>query len=403
MKIVRIIARLNVGGPAIHVVLLTSGLQKNGHESQLIVGPVPPNEGNMEYYAASHGVTFTQVPELVRPLSPWRDLMALIKIYALLRRERPDVVHTHTSKAGTVGRAAAILARTPVIFHTFHGSVFEGYFSPAQTRMFLGIERLLARFTDRVITVSALLRSQLSETYRIAPSEKIEVIRLGFDLTDLCEVAGMRVHRNPDPSKPLTIGWIGRLTDIKDPLLFIELAAALKSAGHSPSFVVIGDGPLRTAVEQRIADHNLSPCVRILGWRHDMPRVYTDIDLVISTSVNEGTPVALIEAMATGCPFVATNVGGVADLVTGAPERHEGFSAYSNGILTEDRSIGSLVRAVEFVAPKPELRKQMGATGHQFAVENFRQERLVRDIESLYLRFLNPEARARSAERSSKD
>src|SRR5437764_2106084 len=154
MKIVRIIARLNVGGPAIHVVLLTRGFLDRGHESHLVVGPVPENEGSMEYYALDRQVTFTRIPELVRPLSPWKDWVAFCKIYRFLRLEKPDLVHTHTSKAGTLGRVAALLAGAPAIFHTFHGSVFDGYFSPAKTRLFLMIERILARFTDRVITVS---------------------------------------------------------------------------------------------------------------------------------------------------------------------------------------------------------------------------------------------------------
>jgi glycosyltransferase involved in cell wall biosynthesis len=392
MKIVRIIARLNIGGPAIHVVILTRGLQDRGHKCQLLVGPVPATEGNMEYYASDCDVPFTCVPELVRPLSPWKDWIAFCKIYRLLRREKPDVVHTHTSKAGTVGRIAAILAGTPAIFHTFHGSVFDGYFSPAKTRLFLTIERFLGRFTDRVITVSDALRTQLSDVYQIARPEQIEVVRLGFDLTDFCKIAesGLRWTKAKNSGFPV-VGWVGRFTEIKDPLLFVELAAALKSSALPIRFVMVGDGPLRSTVETKISQHGLSSDFTLTGWQRNMPKIYSGIDVLVSTSINEGTPVTIIEAMATGCPFVAPKVGGLADLVTGAPDSREDFDVYSNGILVSRRDPGSLKRAIALLVLDPELRERMGNVGYRFAQENFGQDRLVRDIESLYQSFLHSE------------
>lgn len=388
MKIVRIIARLNIGGPAVHVVLLTRGFEKRGDESYLLVGPVPETEGNMEYYAAERGVKFTRIPELVRPVSPREDLVALWKIYKFIRQERPDVVHTHTSKAGTLGRVAAILARTPVIFHTFHGSIFDGYFSPAKTRFFLTIERFLARFTDRVITVSDALKKQLSESYQIAPPEKIEVVRLGFDLTEFGKTAESAVPGAQDKTSDIpVIGWVGRFTDIKDPLLFVEVAARLKAAGARVKFIMVGDGPLRESVEKAISRHGLSPDVLLTGWQRHMPQVYKSMDLIVSTSVNEGTPVTLIEAMAAGCPFVAPNVGGLVDLTAGPSEGHQDFDVYSNGILVSSRSVDSLTRAAELLLDS-QLRTRMGQIGYQFVHKNFGQERLVCEMEVLYKRFV---------------
>lgn len=395
MKIVRIIARLNIGGPAVHVVLLTRGFQARGHESHLLAGPVPVTEGNMEYYASDCHVSIERIPELVRPISAWKDWVAFCKIYRFILRERPDVVHTHTSKAGTLGRVAAILARTPVIFHTFHGSVFDGYFSPAKTRLFLFIERCLARFTDRLITVSNSLRGQLSEEYRIAPAEKIEVVRLGFDLRELCTIAesGPRSSREKTAT-PLVVGWVGRLTEIKDPLLFVDIAAALKSAGISVRFIMVGDGPLRSAVETHISKYGLSAEFTLAGWQRSMPNVYSGMDLIVSTSINEGTPVTIIEAMATGCPFVAANVGGIVDLCTGALDTHEDFDVYSNGILVSRRNVNSLTRAVSFLLSDRLLRESMAKIGCQFALENFGQDRLICQMELLYRKFLQSEAPA---------
>lgn len=388
MKIVRIIARLNIGGPAIHVVLLTRGFEKQGHESHLLVGPVPETEGNMEYYATERGVKLTRIPELVRPLSPWKDLVALWKIYRFIRQQKPDVVHTHTSKAGTIGRVAAILAGTPVIFHTFHGSIFDGYFPPAKTRFFLKIERILARFTDRVITVSDSLKRQLSESYRIAPSEKIEVVRLGFDLMEFGRTAeSIMPWAKEKNSDVAVVGWVGRFTDIKDPLLFVEVASALKDAGAAVKFMMVGDGPLRQSVEKAISQRGLSSDFVLTGWQRNMPQVYTSLDLIVSTSVNEGTPVTLIEAMAAGRPFVAPNVGGLVDLTAGPPESHQDFDVYSNGILVSSRNVNSLRRAVALLLDS-QFRTRMGQTGYQFAHKNFGCDRLVGEIEALYKRFV---------------
>lgn len=389
MKIVRIIARLNIGGPAIHVVLLTRGLRQRGHEAHLLAGFVPETEGNMEYYAADRGVTFLRVPELVRELSPWNDWLAFCKIYRYLRREKPDVVHTHTSKAGTLGRVAAILAGTPAVFHTFHGSVFDGYFSPAKTRLFLMIERALARFTDRVITVSDSLRKHLSEVYQVAPLEKIEVVRLGFDLKAFAPgfQTAERSSKGYGPRTPV-VGWVGRFTEIKDPLLFVEIASALKASGVLAKFIMVGDGPLRQGVEETISKRGLSSDFALPGWLRNMPQIYSGLDLIVSTSVNEGTPVTIIEAMATGCPFVAPKIGGLVDLTEGAPETGEGFEMYANGILVVRRDVKTLVRAVSLLLSDAQLRSSMGQVGSQFALTNFDQDRLVGEMESLYSKFI---------------
>lgn len=385
MKIVRIIARMNVGGPAIHVVHLTSLLRQRGHESILVVGPVPENEGNMEYLAAERSIPLIRIPELVRRLSPKNDLIAFWKIYQFLRREKPHIVHTHTAKAGTLGRFAALLAGVPVIVHTFHGNVLDGYFSPAKTRLFLSIERVLAHFTDRILTVSRSQSRELVEKYEIGNSEKCEVICLGIDLEAFQGVADAVGDRtSPGTTPELVIGWVGRFTEIKDPLFFVDLAWALKSAGTRAKFIMVGDGHLRQAVEARIAERGLQEQVLLVGWQSNMKEVYKRIDVMVLTSLNEGTPVTMIESMATGRPFVAFNVGGMIDLMTGTSRSEQGFNVFDNGVLVGSRDVAVFARAVNLLVEDPARRSRMGQAGKRFALQNFGKERLAQDMEALY-------------------
>ena len=385
MKIVRIIARLNVGGPAIHVVHLTHEFRKRGHESLLVVGPVPETEGNMEYYAAEWEIPLIRVAELVRPVSPKKDLIALWKIYRLIRREKPQIVHTHTAKAGTLGRLAALLAGVPITIHTFHGNIFDGYFSPAKTRLFLFIERLLAHFTDRIITVSRSQSEELIGKYKIGTPEKVEVVRLGIDLGAFQSVGEVNLDQaRMQKDHELVIGWVGRFTEIKDPVFFVDLAAALKSAGTLTKFIMVGDGPLRPAVEARISERGLQGDIMLVGWQDNMAELYARIDLMVLTSLNEGTPVTMIESMATGRPFVAFDVGGMADLMSGMGRPCEGFNVFDNGVLVGPRDIHAFARAIDLLVRDPELRVRMGQAGKAFAFQNFSKERLAQDMEALY-------------------
>jgi glycosyltransferase involved in cell wall biosynthesis len=392
MKIVRIIARLNVGGPAIHVVLTTHELERRGHDCVLLVGPVPNTEGSMEYYATERGVPFIRVPQLVRPLSPWKDLVALWKVYRILRREKPDVVHTHTAKAGTVGRTAALLAGVPVIVHTFHGNIFDGYFSPAKTRLFLVIERFLSRFTDRIIAVSKLQRDELITKFKIAPPDKFQIVRLGVDLEALRSVIRADSQfDSADENRTLVIGWVGRFVEVKDPMFFVEVAYAVKCSGARAKFVMVGDGPLRPEVEKRIIELGLQQDFTLAGWQRNMAQVYTQMDLMTLTSRNEGTPVAMIESMATGRPFVALNVGGMPDLMTGASQNHDGFEVFANGIMVYPRDPDKFASAVHLLLHDAPLRARMGHAGTEFALERFSKERLVDDLECLYQTLAHPE------------
>jgi glycosyltransferase involved in cell wall biosynthesis len=389
LKVVRIIARLNVGGPAIHTILLTAGLDRMRFESLLVTGIVGPHEGDMRDLATVKGVSPLVIPELGRELHPVRDLVTLFKLYRLLRRERPHVVHTHTAKAGAVGRLAARLAGVPVVLHTFHGHVFRGYFGPRKTQFFINLEKFLARFSDCVVTVSEGLRHDLA-AYGIAPLTKIAVVPLGFDLEPFLAVtreAGARWRREigvPDGA-PL-VGIVARLTGVKNHRLFLDVARRVAEAMPEARFAVVGDGELRAGLEAYAASQGLAGRVHFTGWVRDMPPVYAALDVVAITSLNEGTPVTLIEGMAAGRAVVSTAVGGVADIVADG----------ESGLLAPSGDADGLARAIVALLRDPARRQAMGQAGRESVRQRFSAARLVGDVERLYLSLLA--ARGFSAE-----
>ena len=379
IKVIRVIARLNVGGPAIHTVLLTKRLDPQRFQTLLVTGTEAPDEGSMRDWAAAQGVIPLIIPELRREINLLADLKVLFKLYRLFRHERPDIVHTHTAKAGFVGRVAAWLAGVPVIVHTFHGHIFHSYFSPAKTRLFIFIEWLLARLSDRIITVSPLQRQEIIG-FGIASPEKAVIIPLGFDLQPFLACDNLRGRLRAELSLPdeiKLVGIVARLTGIKNHRLFLETAALIQKRNHKVHFVIVGDGELRTKLEQQAIDLGLGPIVHFLGWRQDLPAIYADLDLVVLTSRNEGTPVSLIEAQAAACPVIATAVGGVPDIIV------DGQTGYL--VPPDDAQV-----LAEVVSKALEGNsREMGQAGRQAVSERFAVRRLVRDIETLYRELTN--------------
>jgi glycosyltransferase involved in cell wall biosynthesis len=263
-------------------------------------------------------VTPTIIPELGRSLHPLRDLVTLWKVYRLMRQVRPDVVHTHTAKAGFVGRTAAWLAGVPVIVHTFHGHVFHGYFSPRKTQFFLLLERLTGRMSDAVITLTASLRDELADTYRVADRAKFRVVPLGLDLQPFADTArasgAFRQAWGLSPEKRL-VGIVGRLVPIKNHALFLEAAVQVRQQVPQAHFVIVGDGELRGEIEAQVDALGLRDAVTFTGWQRDLAPIYSDLDALVISSDNEGTPVSVIEALSGGCPVVTTAVGGLPDLL----------------------------------------------------------------------------------------
>ncbi len=376
-KIFRIIARLNVGGPAIHVSLLSAGLNHGRYHTTLVAGSVGAHEGDMSDLAESLGVQPVFLPELGREIGLKNDIRALRQLMRLMRREKPDIVHTHTAKAGTLGRLAAILARVPVKVHTFHGHIFHGYFSPGVTQAFVAIERFLARFTDRIIVLSEQQAADIADRYRIAPHEKISVIPLGFDLQGFLSAERCHGRLRAElglPPDALIVSIVGRLVPVKNHRLFLEMAHRITATTPQAHFVIVGDGELRPAIEEQARQLGIEDRTHFLGWRRDLPAIYADTDVVALTSVNEGTPVALIEAMASRTPVVATRVGGVPDIV-----RHGG-----TGVVVEPENVDALTAAVQDLLTDPAKRESFGAAGRPFVRERFDKQRLVADMMRLY-------------------
>jgi glycosyltransferase involved in cell wall biosynthesis len=372
IRIMRIIARLNVGGPAIHVTLLTERLVPPDFESMLVCGYVGPGEGDMAYLAEARGIQPVYVAELGRELSPLRDLVTLAKLWRLMRRFRPDVVHTHTAKAGFVGRIAAWLARVPVRVHTYHGHVFHGYFSPAKTRVFLWLERFTAHLSDRLITISPALKDELVNAYHIAPESKFAVVPLGLELTPYAETPRHQGTFRADfgiPPHALLIGIVGRIVPIKNHALFLQMAAQVRAAIPNTRFVIIGDGDHRADVEAQTDSLGLRDAVTFTGWLQDLKPAYSAMDVLVISSDNEGTPVSIIEALAAGVRVVSTAVGGVPDLLRGG----------EYGQLVPPRDPDALAAAVIASPAEPEP-----SIARQDVVAAYDITRLTADLASLY-------------------
>ncbi len=389
IKILRIIARLNIGGPAIHTILLTEGLDKSRFESLLVCGRTAKDEGDMTYYILEKNVMPIFIPELKRKLHFFNDLVAFKKIYNIIKTEQPDIIHTHTAKAGALGRLAGIFynclrffRKRTILIHTFHGHVFEGYFNKMQTLIFISIERFLAIFTNKVITVSECVKNELLALH-ISRENKIEVIPLGLELGRFLQIAA-------NENAVSNIGIVGRLVPIKNHRLFLEAAAmVIKDNPCLPvKFKIIGDGELKKDLEEYAQRLNINNWVDFLGWQNDLAGIYANLDVVALTSMNEGTPVSLIEAMASGRAVVATGVGGVRDLlgkeISAEIKTNANFRVMERGIIVEPGDSFSFAAAITFILQNNSVRKNIQERGRDFAKDRFTRERLIRDVENLY-------------------
>jgi glycosyltransferase involved in cell wall biosynthesis len=406
MKILRIIARLNVGGPAKHVVWLTAGLSPE-HETVLVAGTVPPGEEDMGYFAADQGVTPRFLREMSREISP-RDAVTVWKLFRLFLAEKPDVVHTHTAKAGTVGRVAGFLYRwlTPAavvrrprncrFVHTYHGHIFHGYYGSLRTSLFLNIERTLAQIvTDRIVVVSEQQRREINETFGVGRHEQFRVVPLGLDLDMF---AGWRARGTAFREElgvhadELLIGIVGRLTEIKNHELFIRAVARfvkLHPTERKVRFLVIGDGGLRQVLGRQVIDLGLIETVIFAGNRTDPENFYPALDVVALTSRNEGTPLTLIEAMANARPVIATAVGGVVDLLGDcvSGERNLPYVICRRGISVPPNNVEGFAAGLARLVTDRRLRDELALNGLQYVEQVHSKERLLEDIRKLYREF----------------
>jgi glycosyltransferase involved in cell wall biosynthesis len=376
---VHAIARLNVGGAALSVLELAAEQRRRGHEVLVVAGTIPAGEASMEHVARDLDLPYLRLPALTREVSPRHDLAAVLALRRLIRRERPDVLHTHTSKAGTTGRVAALLAGNarPRVVHTFHGHVLSGYFDTRRERVFRLIERGLAHATDRIVAVSEQVRDDLVR-FRVAPPEKIAVVQYGFDLD-------ARVQTSPEMARQkraaaglsatdFVVGWAGRLSEIKRPLDLVRVAAKVDGS----RLLLAGDGELRPAVEQLAAELGLTDRVRLLGYVDDIGSWYGAFDAFLLTSANEGAPVVAIEALAAGVPVVATDAGGTRNVVDDG----------ETGYLAPVGALDTLAELLERLRDDPALRARLGATGAVRMRERFSTQRMADGFDAVYAEIL---------------
>jgi glycosyltransferase involved in cell wall biosynthesis len=389
VRVVRIITRLNVGGPSIQASMLTDRLRGRGFETLLVHGQLGAGEGDMRYMVEP-GARTRYLPALRRPVAPIHDALALAQLIDVLRDERPDIVHTHMAKAGTLGRlAAAVYNRTagrgrPArVVHTYHGHVLEGYFSAGMARMFTAAEHQLARISDAIVAISPQIRDELLSGHRIGRADQYRVIPLGFDLDALASVDdARRVEARASlqiPAGAEVVATVGRLTAIKEHRLFLETAQRIGEAHRAALFLVVGDGELRGELEAEAAALGIAERVRFLGWRRDLATIYGATDVFLLTSRNEGTPVALIESLAAGVPGVSTDVGGIRDVI----------DSDQVGLLAPFGDAALLADHVSALLADPDRRRRMGDRGRRAVTARYTLDRLVDDVERLYLELLN--------------
>jgi len=384
LTIVHVIARLNVGGAALHVLQLACEQQRRGHDVVVVAGTLAVGEESMEYVADELGVAVLKLPALQRELSPRADAAAIRALRGILRRRRPDVLHTHTAKAGATGRLAALLAgraRPRAVVHTYHGHVLSGYFSPARERVFRLVERLLGRATGALVAVSEEVRNDLVR-FRVAPAERIAVVPYGFDLpawSEADDAARARVRTGLGiGDDAFVVGWAGRLTAIKRPLDLVRTLRALLDLGVDAQLVVVGDGEDRPAVEALAGELRVADRCRLVGFQQGLREWYAAFDATLLTSANEGTPVVAIESLAAGCPVVATRAGGTSTVVL------DGESGFLESIGDTDALAGRLAE----LARDGERRVALGRTGAADVRTRFATGRMADELEALYRRVL---------------
>jgi glycosyltransferase involved in cell wall biosynthesis len=384
-------------------------MKQDGYDTLLVSGVVPPGEDDMSYVAAQAGVTPLTVPEMSREISP-KDVITVWKLFRLMLRYRPNLVHTHTAKAGTVGRMAGLMYRWLTLgtligrprqcrfVHTYHGHVFHSYYGPAKTRLFLIIERMLARLvSDRLVVITEQQRREISETFRVGKTGQFAVIPLGIDLDLYADWLQRREQFRQElqtDADTILIGIVGRLTEIKNHELFLQAAAQFRKSSRSKvRFLVIGDGHLRSQLERQAEEIGLRDDVLFLGSRNDPETFYPGLDVLALTSRNEGTPLSVIEAMANARPVVATLVGGVSDLlgdrISDPSERP--FALYERGIGVPSCEAESFSQALDYLVTNEALRRDLGRKGQAFVMKNYAKERLLADMSALYAELLRGE------------
>ena len=384
IKILRIITRLNIGGPAQHVTFLEENLDKRLFESKLVVGAVNINEGDMSFLARERGLSLIEIPELSNQSGLIANLIALFKLYRVTKKEKPHIAHLHLLKARILGGLAAKLAGVPIIIETFHGNLFREYYGFLKTCIILILEKFVGNFVaDWIIAISPSQKEELVQN-GVANADKIRVINIGLELERFLNIrdkSGEFKNELGLRDNVLLVGIVGRLVPIKGHTYFLEAAKEVLEVIKDLSpirsgirFLVVGDGELRRELEEYCKELGIGDFVIFTGWRVDLERIYTDMDVVVLSSLNEGTPVSIIEAMASEKAVVATRVGGVPDVV------EDGVS----GLLVSPKDPKALAQAIIRLLNDPELRAVLGREGRKRVYPKYDVRTLVKNMKDFY-------------------
>lgn len=393
IKVLRIINRFNLGGPTYNAAYLTKYLGDE-FETLLIGGEKYEEEESSEFILQQLGIKPLIIPEMQRSINRRNDTIAYRKIKKIIKEFEPDIVHTHASKAGTLGRLAAKKMNVPVIVHTFHGHVFHSYFGKTKTTFYKNIERYLARRSNKIIAISDIQKNELANQYNICDRQKITVIPLGFDLKRFQE--NTEEKRKSFREKYLlqddeiAIGIIGRLVPVKNHELFINVIKQLrKETSKKIRAFIIGDGEQKDQLIQQVKRINLDyvewnnnqmpATITFTSWIKEIDWANAGLDIITLTSFNEGTPVSLIEAQASNKPIVTTNVGGVENIIL------KNETAIVVDTNNENEFTNALLKLVE----DDDMRKKMAHKGWQFVQHKYGYQRLVEDMRNLYFSLLN--------------
>lgn len=391
-KVMHIFNRLILGGVSAHVIYLVTLLEPN-FESTLVIGSKESHEKNADFLASENNIVPIVISSLRREINLVDDIKSYWQLRKIIRKHKPDIVHTHTSKPGTLGRLAAFHENVPVILHTFHGHAFHSYFGKLKTNFFIQVERYLAKISTKIIAISKTQKEELSDTYKICDSSKIEIVPLGLDLNKFIDDSGSRRIEFRDKygieTEEVAIGIIGRLVPIKNHEFLIEVIKLIQpKLNKKIRVIVVGDGHTKEALFSKLKQLNISynyypdsikpELFTFTSWIDNMESVYPGLDIVCLTSINEGTPVSLIEAQASSKAIVTTNVGGVKDILL------ENISGFITEVGDSSTFSESLLKLIE----NEELRKQMGEKGREFVIDQFDKQRMAMSMTNLYTQLL---------------
>lgn len=391
-RVLRILNRLVIGGPSKNAVYLTRYMQPE-FDTLLVIGGKEDHEQDADFLATSHQIQPTCIPGMKRPISFTNDWMAYKKLKKLIREFKPDIVHTHAAKSGALGRMAAKHCGVPVIVHTFHGHVFHSYFNPVKTNFFIRAERYLAGFSDAIIAISEVQKKELEEDFKIATASKFRVIPLGLDLDHFIIDQDSKRKKFREEfgldDNTIAIGIIGRLVPVKNHSLFLKsIKHVLENYEGNIKAFIIGDGESRATIQREATQLGISfsqhkdtvhphPLI-FTSWRNDVDTICAGLDIIALTSLNEGTPVSLIEAQAACKPVVSTRVGGIADVVL----------ENRSGLLSAADDQSSFAKNLLQLVSDSSLRSRFSNAGKEHVLNKYGYRRLVKDMSELYYELL---------------